>query len=144
MPIYGEWRNPALKRCDPKRAFPSLELAEKAAQRLSLRLNELLIAYPCFDCGRHHVGHADYSQLLIRMAPDGSHRLECANCKGPISDERRATLAFEGQVAYCCSPKCQRKWAKKKRHAKRKAETIDNLLNDADRFMLAVSQISGK
>jgi hypothetical protein len=144
MPIYGEWRNPALKRCNSKQAFRSLEQAETIAQRLSVRLDELLIAYTCFDCGRAHVGHADYSQLLIRMVPDDSHRLECANCKGPISDERIATQAFEGLVAYCCSPKCQRKWARKKRHAKRKAATIDDPLNDTDRFMLAVSQISGK
>jgi hypothetical protein len=66
MPILGQWRNPARRRCDGKAAYPRLETAEMAARRDSLRTGDYIIAYKCYDCGKWHIGHADLSQYIVR------------------------------------------------------------------------------
>ena len=120
MPIYGEWENPALRRCDCKKVFRTIKQAERSARRLSMRLGDLLIAYHCYDCGKFHVGHADQSQWIVQAAPANEVRVCCANCKGPISAERKEMVAACGGAETCCSSRCSAKWARKRRHAKRK------------------------
>lgn len=48
MPIYGEWKNPAPRRCDSKGAYLTWKVAESVAQEVSMGKGELVIAYHCF------------------------------------------------------------------------------------------------
>ena len=45
MPITGSWSNPAERRCNPKRHYPSFAKAEIAAEKASYRTGELILAY---------------------------------------------------------------------------------------------------
>jgi hypothetical protein len=122
MPVIGEWSNPAIKRCIGKQAYRGIRIAEKVAQRDSLRTGELIIAYQCFDCGRFHVGHADRCQHIVRQQVERrgySLPTACPHCGGPISEERRIAARESGNRNVYCSKKCQRKGGKKARHARR-------------------------
>ena len=57
--IKGVWKNPTKSRCDVKRAYPSMAIAEARANRATRRAGHLIIAYKCFDCGAFHIGHPD-------------------------------------------------------------------------------------
>ena len=114
--IWGEWQNPALRRCDSKRAYRSLKLAAAQAEQASNRTGELIIAYTCFDCGAFHIGHADLSQQL---AHDVLLEPGCRRCGQTIPEARkRQARAYSAQAIYC-SPRCQ-KAAKKRRSAQRR------------------------
>jgi predicted sulfurtransferase len=119
MPIIGEWRNPALKRCVGKQAYRRITIAEKVAERDSLRTGELIIGYQCFDCERFHVGHADESQKIARQRRGVNLPTTCPHCGEPIPEERRQAARESGNLTVYCSKKCSRKGAKKARNARR-------------------------
>ncbi|WP_263367966.1 hypothetical protein [Edaphobacter bradus] len=67
LPIQPPWTNPASqRRCHGKRRYPSITLAETAAEKASYKTGELILAYQCYDCLRFHIGHADASQKIVR------------------------------------------------------------------------------
>jgi hypothetical protein len=118
--IRGEWQNPALKRCDSKLAFRSLNQAAVQAERASNRTGELIIAYTCFDCAAFHIGHADLSQQLAHSVP-----LEpgCRQCGQTIPEaKKRQARAYSVKPIYC-SVRCQRV-AKKRRSAQRLMSSV--------------------
>ena len=125
MPIYGEWRNPAIRRCYRKIAYPSWRKAEKRAEKASIRTGDLIIAYECYDCGKFHIGHADLSQKIVREVSVSSVNSHCPRCNAPISDKRRYQAAESGDTTVYCSAKCQDKWGKKKKRAKKPASDAD-------------------
>ena len=115
MPIYGEWSNPAQRRCLYKAAYGSWHLAEEKAQKASLKTGDLIIAYECYDCKKFHIGHADHSQHIVRQVALSSVNSQCPRCHAPIPDERRYQAAESGNSTVYCSEKCSRKWRKKKK-----------------------------
>jgi hypothetical protein len=122
VPIIGEWRNPAVRRCLGKQAYRRIKIAEKVAHRVSEQKGELLIAYECFDCGRFHVGHADRSQQIVREEAERSWfslPTNCPHCGGPIPEERRVAARESGNRNVYCSTKCQQKGGKKARRGRR-------------------------
>lgn len=130
MPINGEWKNPALRRCDRKAAYPSWKVAESVAQKISIRTGELLIAYQCFDCNRFHVGHADRSQIIVREnASKPKTKVHtpivfptaCPHCGQPIPDERRRAAQDSHTPIVYCSRKCQQKGSRRARRERREA-----------------------
>ena len=125
MPIVGQWKNPAVRRCYGKAKFPNIATAEKVAQRDSERTGDLIIAYQCFDCLRFHVGLADRSQILARQEPE-ARLIElptaCPRCSGPIPEQRRIAAAEAGNANVFCSNRCRDKQSKSKRHARRAAQ----------------------
>lgn len=104
MPIYGEWTNPGVTRCYGKIRYKQIEKATEVAERMSLQSGEILIAYRCPDCLYFHVGHADYTQLLVFDLPAAC----CFRCKGPVTlaQKLRAMETWDGIHAYC-SDKCE-------------------------------------
>jgi hypothetical protein len=118
--IKGEWKNPALKRCDSKLAYRSLNLAAARAEQASNRTGELIIAYTCFDCGVFHIGHADLSQQLahsVLLEPG------CRQCGQTIPEaKKRQARAYSSKPIYC-STRCQ-KVAKKRRSAQRQMSIV--------------------
>jgi hypothetical protein len=125
LPIYGEWRNPAFRRCYRKIAYGSWRRAEEKAEKASLKTGDLIIAYECFDCGKFHIGHADLSQKIVREVAVSSVNSNCPRCNAPISDKRRYQAAESGNTTVYCSAKCQIKWGKEKRRAKKLASDAD-------------------
>jgi hypothetical protein len=126
--IFGEWKNPAIKRCLGKQPYKTITMAEKVAQRDSSRTGDLIIAYQCFDCGRFHVGHADRSQLIVRQQVERrgfSLPKDFPHCGGPIAEQRRIAAWESGNSAVFCSKKCQRKGSRKARHARRDAQAAE-------------------
>lgn len=120
MPICGGFENPAENRCHGKQAHRSMYVAESIAQRYSLKQNELLIAYECFDCGYFHLGHADQAQLIVRQTRE-LVGVCCPRCKGDVPEERRIAAASNRSPTVYCSKKCKQKFGKKRR-AKARAE----------------------
>ena len=135
MPINGEWKNPALRRCDRKAAYPNWKVAEAVAQKVSVRIGELIIAYHCFHCGRFHIGHADRSQIIVRenaARPKARARGPialpdvCPHCgKGIPEDRRRAARKSRTPTVYC-SRRCQQNGSRKARRARREAAGTGN------------------
>jgi hypothetical protein len=125
LPIYGEWRNPAFRRCYRKIAYGSWRRAEEKAEKASLKTGDLIVAYECFDCGKFHIGHADLSQKIVREVSVSSVNSNCPRCTAPISAKRRYKAAESGNTTVYCSAKCQIKWGKKKRQAKKLASDLD-------------------
>lgn len=120
MPITGTWKNPALGRCDRKRVYLTMARAERVAERQSLQSGELLLAYPCFDCGRFHVGHADLSQQIIRQEPVKALNVCCPRCQKPVPEERRAAATASGAAVVYCTRRCGERYRKAIRHACRR------------------------
>jgi hypothetical protein len=132
VPINGEWNNPALRRCDSKAWYPSWKVAESAAQRVSIRIGELVIAYPCFDCNCFHVGHPDRSQIIVRgtasRTPEKAPAAiilprACPYCGGDIPDERRRAASMSSTPTVYCSRRCQQSRSKKAQHERKAART---------------------
>src|SRR6266478_2095884 len=94
---------------------------EEEFEGASLRTGDLIVAYECYDCGKFHIGHADQSQKIVREVAVSSVNSNCRRCNAPISDERRYQAAESGNSTVYCSRKCQDKWGKKKRQAKKLA-----------------------
>jgi hypothetical protein len=123
LKISGHWCNPAIRRCDCKRAFPNWEQAEIVAERHSLKTGELIIAYQCYDCLKFHVGHADESQKIVRQVrvnipPQRMEKplpVNCPLCSQPIPSERREAAEKSGSSTVYCSIKCK----KMKKYAQR-------------------------
>lgn len=118
LPIYGQWRNPAMRRCDRKIAYGSWRRAESRAQKVSGMTGELIIAYQCYDCGKFHIGHADESQKIVRQTKEHTLQVCCPNCKGPIPPDRRAAAETHGSSIMYCSNQCHNAWDKKRREAR--------------------------
>jgi hypothetical protein len=118
--IWGEWQNPALRRCDSKLAFRSLNQAAVQAERASSRTGELIIAYTCFDCGAFHIGHADLSQQLAHTAPVEPG---CRECNLPIPEAKKRRARACSAKAIYCSDRCQRV-AEKKRRVQRQMSSV--------------------
>jgi hypothetical protein len=116
--IWGEWQNPALRRCDSKLAFRSLNQAAIQAERASSRTGELIIAYTCFDCGAFHIGHADLSQYLAHVGDPG-----CRECNQPIPEAKKLQARAYSAKAIYCSARCQRV-AEKRRRARRQMSRV--------------------
>jgi hypothetical protein len=110
--IWGEWKDPALTRCDSKRVYRSLNQAAVQAERASNRTGELIIAYTCFDCGAFHIGHADLSQQLAHLAPVDSG---CRECNLPIPEAKKRRARACSSKAIYCSDRCQRVAERKRR-----------------------------
>jgi len=116
--INGELNNPALRRCDQKRAYSSMKVAEVQACKATSRTRELIIAYECPDCGQFHIGHADRSQQLARMPRTPSL---CKFCKMvPIPEWKKQKAANYNSVALYCSDACQRHASKNRRQNAKK------------------------
>jgi hypothetical protein len=118
--IWGEWQNPALRRCDSKLAFRSLNQAAIQAERASSRTGELIIAYTCFDCGAFHIGHADLSQQLAHTV---SVEPGCRECNLPIPEAKKRRARACSAKAIYCSDRCQ-KVAERKRRAQRQMASV--------------------
>jgi predicted nucleic acid-binding Zn ribbon protein len=108
------WRNPKTKRrCTGKLAMRSASQAEKAAGRASRRVQELIIAYECWDCGYWHIGHADMAQRIAHGKPFEQpvieRRVGCAVCKEEIPN---------GLQIYC-SATCRSKMKRRKSKARK-------------------------
>lgn len=110
MPIDGQWRNPAMRRCDRNIAYGSWRRAESRAQKVSGKTGELIIAYQCYDCGKFHIGHADESQKIVRKTKEHALQACCPNCKGPIPPDRRAATEANGSSIMYCSNECHNAW----------------------------------
>ena len=118
--IWGEWQNPALRRCDSKLAYRSLNLAAARAEQASNRTGELIIAYTCFDCGAFHIGHADLSQQLahsVLLEPG------CRQCGQTIPVAKKRKTRFYSVKPIYCSVRCQ-KVAKKRRSVQRRLSSV--------------------
>jgi hypothetical protein len=131
MTINGEWKNPALRRCDSKAAYPNWKVAESVAQKISVRTGELLIAYQCFDCNRFHVGHADRCQIIVRQSASKPKKEAeraivlpemCPHCGQRIPEGRRRAAENSRTPTVYCSRKCQQHGSRKARRAKREAD----------------------
>jgi len=128
LTISGQWRNPAIRRCDCKRPYRNWRQAEKVAERRSLKTGELIIAYQCFDCSQFHIGHADESQRIVRQFPmkipvqmvRKPLPLFCPRCSKPIPLKRREAAEKCGSATVYCSVKCREKLGRN-RHAQRDA-----------------------
>jgi hypothetical protein len=118
--IWGEWQNPALTRCDSKRAYRSLKQAAVQAELASNRTGELIIAYTCFDCGVFHIGHADLSQYLANVALVDPG---CRECNLPIPEAKKRRARACSAKAIYCSDRCQ-KVAERKRRAQRQMSIV--------------------
>ena len=105
------------KRCDSKVAHRSMRIAERLAERASLKKGELIITYQCIDCGSFHIGHADLSQRLAR-APHVD--LPCQHCGATIPDSRNERRRFQSRALYC-SDRCQKVAADRRRVSRKHA-----------------------
>ncbi len=100
------------KRCDSKIAHRSMRIAERLAERASMKKGELIIAYRCIDCGSFHIGHADLSQRLAR-APHVD--LPCQHCGATIPEFKKwKAEVFQSRALYC-SDRCQKVAADRRR-----------------------------
>jgi hypothetical protein len=109
----SEWIHPAhFRRCEGKRSFRSLAKAEIEAARASSKTGQLILTYPCFDCGWVHVGHAELSQRLARLP----HLFRpCQQCGGVIPESKKQKAKQFQAVALYCSDRCQKETAKQRR-----------------------------
>ncbi len=120
----AHWKNPAhFRRCESKRAYPSLGEAEVQAARASDRTGELILAYTCCDCGSAHIGHADLSQQLARV-PHMDR--PCLHCGGTIPEAKKLKAARLHAQALYCSDRCQGWASLKRRDARRASTTLEN------------------
>ena len=103
MPIFGQWENPSLRRCDGKSAYSSKK-AEKAARLASKRTGDLIVAYMCYHCGKWHIGHADKSQHIVRAETDRRGFLRCLKiAPTAVSQSRKrddTPLGSLGQILF--------------------------------------------
>jgi hypothetical protein len=91
------------RRCARKRGFRNPNIADELARRASLKTGELIISYQCYDCGKWHIGHADLSQILARIPPNGPI---CMICGQRIPDSRIEKAERKGIVIQTCSKLC--------------------------------------
>ena len=108
-------------RCGTKQAFRKASKADVAAMKASLKTNELIVSYQCYDCGRWHIGHADEAQVLAPRKPvDPS----CIICGKPISKSRRRRAGASTQV---CSSVCGKKKRRRAyRERKKQKEQLES------------------
>jgi hypothetical protein len=128
LQIFGEWRNPAFRRCYRKIAYSTWKKAEERAEKAGIRTGELIHAYKCPECRMFHIGHPDQSEKIRRELAVWSLNSRCPRCNRTVSDERRYQAAESGKTTVYCSQKCQDSWRmknKKKRGAKKLASDAD-------------------
>lgn len=125
-PIIGTWSNPADYRCNGKRAYPSMTIAEEKARRASARAGHLIIAYQCFDCGAFHIGRADESQVLARQKQVKEEpRPRCILC-GELMQVRTDCFNPNPAGPVCGTKRCKRRRARRRRAARRRESQQEN------------------
>lgn len=100
------------RRCEGKVAYPSMRLATRLAEKVSLRTGELIISYECVDCGRFHIGHADVSQKLARGIGSLKRCLQCGRSVYEPPSKRPDRPA--SPILYC-SRDCRHRAAQRRR-----------------------------
>lgn len=119
----SHWRNIwTASRCGRKLRY-SEQRAIKAAEEISLRSREHLIAYQCFDCGAWHVGHADGIQrkLLgqdwrsLPKAPKAPPYPVTGRCAAPDCGADIRGLMKMGTPMKYCSKACRRRAVRKRK-----------------------------
>jgi hypothetical protein len=71
-----------------------------------MKTGELIISYQCYDCGKWHIGHADLSQILARIPPNGPL---CVICGQRIEATRIEKAERKGNIIQTCSKPCAQK-----------------------------------
>jgi hypothetical protein len=97
-------RKQAITRCDRKRPFWSARKADEAAMKATAKAGQLIVSYQCYECGLWHIGHADLSQVLVRMRPEHP---KCVICERPIETSRLRKARRLGTRITTCSKPCQ-------------------------------------
>jgi hypothetical protein len=103
-------------RCARKRRFRNPNIADEFAQQASLRTGELIISYQCYDCGKWHIGHADLSQILARIPPNGP---TCIICGQRIPESRIEKAKRWGSPTQACSKPCTQEMRRRRAQQKR-------------------------
>src|ERR1700760_2726581 len=90
-------------RCGNKAAYRNAKIADRKAEHASRMTNQLILSYQCPDCGHWHIGHADYTQLLVRNAPPV---MNCVECGEPIPAARLENARKSKGTTTTCSDRC--------------------------------------
>lgn len=103
-----EQREVVCKRCDDKQYFKYIGKASEIAQKLSKRLNKLMVAYKCLDCDGYHVGSADLTQRLAHVSKPRKEtwkdikvralKNSCSYCKAAVGEECMQDTAINGHT----------------------------------------------
>jgi hypothetical protein len=125
LQIYGEWRNPAFRRCYRKAAYSTWQKAQEKAKKASIRTGDFIVAYQCCECGKFHIGHEDQSQKRIREEQLATVSTRCTRCGDPVDIARRHKAAESGATTVFCSRNCRERFGEKKGRAKRPASDAD-------------------
>lgn len=105
-------------RCEGKVAYRRGALADSAAMRMSAKTGDLLVSYQCCDCGRWHVGHADWAQIRLRIQ---SAPPRCVVCGTLISKERLAQAQRSRTPIHACSKLCRGLYKTSRQRERRRA-----------------------
>jgi hypothetical protein len=111
------WLKSHHARCEHKQGFEYPSVADRLAKEASQKTGELIISYRCFDCGLWHIGHADESQLRVRLPLD---QALCVVCGSVIPEARLRKAKRYGTTTRTCKPGCTHQ-LKRKRRAEREA-----------------------
>jgi len=101
--MMDELREQSIRRCDRKQGYRNPKLADQLAERATRKSGQLVVSYPCYECGLWHIGHAEVAQVLARMLPGPSN---CEICGRPIHPNRVLKGNRKGARVTTCSKPC--------------------------------------
>ena len=115
------WKKHLFSRCEQKQGFEYPSVADRLAKEASQKTGELIISYQCYDCGLWHLGHADESQIRVRVPLDEAL---CVVCGAIIPEARLRKAKRYGTTTRTCKPGCANR-LKRRRRAERDAATAE-------------------
>ena len=118
--MTDDLRKVHFERCARKRGYSNPDMADELAQKASLRTGDLIISYQCYDCGKWHIGHADLSQILARIPPNGP---TCVICGQRIPEARIEKAKRWGSPTRTCSKLCTKEMRRQRDKQKSNEQT---------------------
>lgn len=114
-----DWRQRQQEqRCGDKKMYRDPEIADRKAANASRRTNELIVSYKCIDCGCWHIGHADYTDMIVRNDPPV---MNCVECGEPIPAARLLEAQRSKITIKTCSPHCSLRGQRRRNRKRRRA-----------------------